>query len=324
MAKYLVTGGCGFIGSHLVVRLSDLGHEVTVIDNLSTGTLDSIPDHVELVIGDVAETGLVARVMGDHNGCFHLAAVASTEKSCEQWLETNRTNLVGTLAVFEAACRANGTQPVPVIYASSAAVYGNSSEIPLTEATTPCPLSAYGADKLACELHARVANCVHNVPTIGFRFFNVYGPRQNPKSPYSGVISTFTDQILRNQPILITGNGKQVRDFVYVDDVVRILVTAMTVALPGALVFNICTGTGTSINQLATTLGALTRRCPDVRYVPLRRGDIACSIGSPAALTRTFALSCETSLVAGLEATLAWSQSQSDYSDQPDHISMAL
>ena len=310
MARYLVTGGCGFIGSHLVERLLSRGHGVTVLDDLSTGKRSNIPHTVPLVVGDVAAPGLVARTLTGLDGCFHLAAIASVDKSREQWLATNRTNLAGTIAVFDAARQVGGTRRVPVVYASSAAVYGDNPECPLTETATVRPLSAYGADKLACELHGAVADHVHGVPTIGFRFFNVYGPRQDPKSPYSGVISIFADRIARDQPIVIDGDGEQVRDFVYVGDVVGVLVAAMAAPRAGAPVFNVCTGRGISINELARTLGTLSERHPEIAHGSPRVGDIGRSVGSPAALARAFGLTCATSLMDGLATTLAWGQGQ--------------
>ncbi|MEI8396617.1 MAG: NAD-dependent epimerase/dehydratase family protein, partial [Rhodospirillaceae bacterium] len=233
---------------------------------------------------------------------FHLAAVASVEQSHQHWLESNRTNLVGTITVLEAA----RTRRIPVVYASSAAVYGDNPAVPLSETALPNPLSAYGADKLGSELHAAVATCVHGVPTTGFRFFNVYGPRQNPKSPYSGVISIFADHIRRGEPIVINGDGDQMRDFVYVDDVVQVLVTAMTLPEQRSSVYNICTGCGITINRLVATIAALTGRLPEVSYGPARPGDVRRSIGSPARLIHTFGKCCATHLDRGLAVTLEW------------------
>ncbi len=306
MARYLVTGGCGFIGSHLVDLLLGQGHEVTVLDDLSTGRRDNIPDTVPVVIGDVADAALACQTLAGHDGCFHLAAVASVDRSREYWLETNRSNLVGTLAIFDAARRVNPGRAVPVVYASSAAVYGNNPAMPLVESAERRPLSAYGADKLACELHAVVADHVHGVPTTGFRFFNVYGPRQDPKSPYSGVISIFADRLSRGQPITINGTGEQERDFVYVGDVVRVLARAMAQPASGAPVFNVCTGRGTTINQLAGLLMTLIGRLDaEIKYGPPRLGDIGRSLGSSRALEATFGLTCDTPLETGLTRLLA-------------------
>jgi len=306
MARYLVTGGCGFIGSHLIERLLAAGHAVHVLDDLSTGKRENLPDGVPVTVGDVADEALVRDLMSGMDGCFHLAAVASVQRSQEEWVATNRANLVGTIAVFDAARRARDGRPVPVVYASSAAVYGDNPNTPLTEDAATKPLSAYGADKLGCELHARVADGVHGVPTTGFRFFNVYGPRQDPKSPYSGVISIFAGRIAQGLPITIHGDGEQVRDFVYVKDLVRYLTAAMDAPRAGAPVFNVCTGKPTSVNRLAAVLAELSGRSPDVSHGPGRAGDIRVSIGDPARLVGAFGMACETDLADGLRDTLAW------------------
>jgi UDP-glucose 4-epimerase len=188
--KYLVTGGCGFIGSHLVDALCRAGHSVRILDDLSTGSLAYTPCSVEVIRGDVADLYSVKIAMRDVDGCFHLAAVASVERCNLDWPGTHRTNLAGTVAVFDAARK----RSTPVVYASSAAVYGNNPDV-LTEDAVPRPISAYGADKLGCELHGSVAHRVHRVPNCGLRFFNVYGPRQDPNSPYSGVITIFSNRI---------------------------------------------------------------------------------------------------------------------------------
>lgn len=240
------------------------------------------------------------------DGCFHLAAVASVDRSREAWLETHHANLSGTIAVFDAARRARSGGPVPVVYASSAAVYGDNPDMPLTEDAATRPLSAYGADKLGCELHARVADGVHGVPTTGFRFFNVFGPRQDPKSPYSGVISIFAGRIVKGQPITINGDGEQVRDFVYVKDLVRYLTAAMDKPQAGAPVYNVCTGIPTSVNRLAEVLADISGRPLDRSYGPGRPGDIRVSIGDPSRLVAAFGMACEVSLEDGLRETLAW------------------
>jgi UDP-glucose 4-epimerase len=306
MARYLVTGGCGFIGSHLVERLLADGHEVRVLDDLSTGKRENLPPGVPLHVADVADAPAVTAALAGMDGCFHLAAVASVERSREAWLATHRTNLDGAIAVFDAARTAHPAGPVPVVYASSAAVYGDNPEVPLAETSAVRPLSAYGADKLGCELHAAVAFGVHQVPTTGFRFFNVYGPRQDPASPYSGVISIFAGRISRGQPITIFGDGEQVRDFVYVADVVRTLAAAMVAMPPSARVFNVCTGRPTTVNALVGTLAELAGRTVDRRTGPARAGDIRVSIGDPARLIAAFGRSCAVELKDGLRDTLAW------------------
>ena len=262
MARYLVTGGAGFIGSHLVEALIADGHLVRVLDDLSSGRIENLPHGVDLITADVTEQRAVRRALSDVDGCFHLAAIASVERCRHEWLRSHKVNLAGTITVFEEACRAQKAlgRPLPVVYASSAAVYGNTSEIPISEAAPTRPINAYGVDKLGCELHAAVASRIHKLQAVGLRFFNVYGPRQDPHSPYSGVISVFCQRILRGAPLEIHGDGSQVRDFVYVRDVVNALRRAMDAAAPAAQVFNVCTGIGTKIFQPRRNNRANARR----------------------------------------------------------------
>jgi UDP-glucose 4-epimerase len=304
VAKYLVTGGCGFIGSHLVERLIKLGHEARVLDDLSSGRRANLPLDCEVLVGDVADEATVRRAMADVDGCFHLAAVASVVRCNEDWLGTHRVNQSGAIAVFEGARSARHGEPVPVVYASSAAVYGDSDAVPLSERVPPRPLTAYGADKFGAELHARVATLVHGVPTVGFRFFNVYGPRQDPRSPYSGVISIFADRILRGRPIQIFGDGKQVRDFVYVEDVVNFLVAGMLRPRRHPEVYNVCRGRATSIWQLAQTLAAICGTTADASLRPPRPGDIYRSLGDPRKAKEELGCCAETELEDGLRKTL--------------------
>ena len=304
MAHYLVTGGCGFIGSHLADRLIADGHRVTILDDLSTGRLENKPQGARLVTGDVADPDAVRDAIEGVDGVFHLAAVASVQRSRELWAETHRTNLSGTVTVFEAARAARDGAPVPVVYASSAAVYGDNTASPLREDAATCPLSAYGADKLGCELHARVAWEIHGVPTVGFRFFNVYGPRQDPHSPYSGVISIFARRVARGEWVDIHGDGKQVRDFVFVGDVVHVLARAMEMGPKGSEVFNLCTGRPTSLLMLLDVLQELCGSRVQRHHQPARAGDIRVSIGDPARLRSSFGDGARIGLLQGLSATL--------------------
>jgi len=166
VARYLVTGGCGFIGSHLADALVAAGHGVRILDDLSTGKRANAPAAAEIVVGDVDDPPTVARVAAGVDGIFHLAAIASVARSNEDWIGTHRVNLSGSIAVFEASRSAKGGRPVPVVYASSAAVYGDNDAVPLGEDARLRPLTAYGADKLGSELHARVAGHVHGVATV--------------------------------------------------------------------------------------------------------------------------------------------------------------
>ncbi|MDB5408419.1 MAG: epimerase [Rhodospirillales bacterium] len=306
MAVYLVTGGCGFIGSHLCDALVAQGHAVRILDDLSTGKLANKPAAAELLRGDVADPELAARAMADVDGCFHLAAVASVERGHQDWLGTHRTNLTGAITIFDAARRprAEGTS-TPVVYASSAAVYGDNPQLPLGETAATRPLSAYGADKLGCELHGHVATHVHGVPTAGLRFFNVFGPRQDPKSPYSGVISTFCDRLRAGTGIRIDGDGQQTRDFIYVGDVVAALLSAMAGMTDDSPVFNVCTGLATSILALAQLIAELCGRAPDIAFAARRAGDIRASVGDPRRATEDLGFTAKVPLRDGLALTLA-------------------
>lgn len=304
MSLYLVTGGCGFIGSHLCDALMEAGHEVRVLDDLSAGSPDNLPRGAMLLAGSVADPKVAAAAIEGVDGCFHLAAIASVERCTGDWLGAHRTNLSGTIAIFDAARRA-GRRPIPVVYASSAAVYGESATLPIFETAEAQPRSSYGADKYGCELHARIASRIYAVPTVGLRFFNVYGPRQNPESPYSGVISIFCSRLQRGEPIDIFGDGSQTRDFVFVSDVTQALLSAMQKASGEPAIFNVCSGVRTSVLELARLIGALHGRQADIRFQPPRPGDIAHSWGNGSLARRHLGLPRPIVLRAGLAATLA-------------------
>jgi UDP-glucose 4-epimerase len=304
LAAYLVTGGCGFIGSHLVDALHANGHSVRILDDLSTGKRENVPAVDDIVVGDVSDADIVQQAMAGVDGCFHLAAIASVQRSNEEWALTHRVNLTGAVNVLDAARTAKNGAPVPVVYASSAAVYGDNPAVPLAESAEKRPLTAYGADKLGCEQHARVAGNVHNVPTTGFRFFNIYGPRQDPGSPYSGVISIFADRLAAGQTATLHGDGGQRRDFVYVGDCVRFVMAGMEKASTAADVFNVCTGTPSSLLDLVAALSDAGGKELTVEHGPARIGDIRDSFGDAAKTTSAFGMKVETSLRDGLAKTL--------------------
>jgi UDP-glucose 4-epimerase len=303
---YLITGGAGFIGSHLCEALVAQGMHVRVLDDFSTGNrsnLQTLPPGVRVIEGDVADPRTVRLAVEGITGCFHLAAIASVARGVTDWRDTHRVNLTGAVTLFEAMSRL--PERPPVVYASSAAVYG-AAEPPLTEETPARPLSAYGADKYGCELHARVASLVHRVPTTGLRFFNVYGPRQDPASPYSGVISIFFDRLSKGEPIDIFGDGTQTRDFVYVGDVVAAMLAAMRRLMHSvrcdAAVHNVCTGRATTILELARLIAA--GRPVMMQHCPPRAGEIRHSWGSPAWLREVGVV--PESLIMGLGHTREW------------------
>ena len=304
MSLYLITGGAGFIGSHLADALLDAGHRVRVLDDFSTGRRANLDARCEVMAADVTDPAAMRAAFAGTEGCFHLAAVASVARGNEDWLGTHRVNQAGTVTVLQAAREA---ARVPVVYASSAAVYGDLGAAAVREAAWPAPLTAYGADKLGSELHARVAWQVHGVPTLGLRFFNVYGPRQAAGSPYSGVVSIFAERLHAGMPVLVHGSGAQTRDFVYVADAVAHLLAAMRhlAQARGAAVLNVCTGRATAVLELAQTLARLQDRPLRLHQGPPRAGDIARSVGDPAAAAATLGLRAETTLKDGLAATLA-------------------
>ncbi len=304
MADWLVTGGAGFIGSHLVDALLRRGDRVRTLDDLSSGARGNLPPAAELMVGDVTDPAAVARAIRGVRGVFHLAAVASVGRCTERWAETHAVNQTGTVTVLEAARRVGG---LPVVYASSAAVYGETSGEPIAERHPTRPCSAYGCDKLGSELHAAVASRLFAVPTTGLRFFNVYGPRQDGASPYSGVISAFRHALARNRTLVLNGGGEQTRDFVYVADVVAALAAAMDqldAARPATAVepqvLNVCTGRATSVGELARMLCELSGLAASVRAGPERVGDILHSRGDPRGLAAALGIECRTTIRTGL------------------------
>jgi len=304
MACFLVTGGAGFLGSHLVDGLSRQGHLVRVLDDLSSGRRQNLPRQIEFLRGDITDATMVEEAFEGVDACFHLAAIASVVRSNREWLRTHEVNLTGTLNIFNQARRLRHRREIPVVYASSAAIYGDCSTVPIGEDMPVAPLSAYGADKRACELHARVAGAVHDIPTVGLRFFNLYGPRQDAQSPYSGVIALFADRLRLGEPVEIFGNGEQVRDFTYVGDAVRALKRALTATSTSAPVFNICTGKGTSVRVLAETMAELYRTDITACYSPARSGEVPISVGDPRRAAEQLGFRAETALADGLAITL--------------------
>lgn len=301
MSTYLVTGGAGFIGSHLADALLAAGHKVRVLDNLSTGRRENLDPRCDLLVGDATDAETVQDAMQGMDGCYHLAAIASVMRANEDWVGTHRANQTATIQVFDAA-RRNGR--VPVVYASSAAIYGDQGDGAIREDAAPHPMTAYGADKLGSELHAAVGFGVHGVPSCGMRFFNVYGPRQDPSSPYSGVISIFCSRLRAGASVTLHGDGKQTRDFIYVGDVVRALMLAMERMHHGASVYNVCTGQPTTIRQLARSIASLLGIAPLLGEGAARPSDIRHSVGDPGKAWLELAFRAETPLIVGLGRTL--------------------
>ena len=254
----LVTGGAGFIGSHIVDKLIEDGYKVTVIDNLHTGSLANIDRHtnnpdLSFINGDIRDIDLVKKALKDVDVVFHEAALASVTLSVKDPILTNQINVEGTLNMLKASCDQNVKR---FVYASSAAVYGKTESPCKKEDDSLNPTSPYGVSKLAAEKYVQVFQRLYGIETVCLRYFNVYGPRQrvDVHGSYGGVISIFINRILKNMPPIINGDGEQTRDFVYIHDVVKANVLAMNTERGIGNVFNIATGKNTSINQIAETL----------------------------------------------------------------------
>jgi UDP-glucose 4-epimerase len=302
----VVTGGCGFIGSHLVARLVGQGRPVRVLDDLSNGDLSKLPAGVEFRQGDIADPEFIRSGVSGATAVFHLAAVASVAQSNEHWLASHTTNSGGSVATMEAI--RDEAPGAGFVYASSAAVYG---DIPLAqgqriaESDATRPLGPYGVDKLGTELHAGVAGSLFGLRSFGLRFFNVFGPGQAPDSPYSGVISRFVAQARSGGPITIFGDGEQTRDFVHVADIVGSLLAAETATAVTAPVANICSGRPTTINELAAVIVSKFDPAPAIVRREARLGDIRRSLGDPSVATRLLGWQADVSLDEGLGALIA-------------------
>ncbi len=280
MAHFLVTGGAGFIGSHLTDSLIASGQQVRVLDDLSTGKRTNVSPEAELRVGSITDPVQVSEAAGGVDGVFHLAAIASVQRCQTEWAASHEVNLTGTLRIFEQASR----QHIPVVYASSAAVYGEAETQPIREDAPTQPLGPYGLDKLGCDHHAAAMRQIVGLRAVGIRPFNVYGPRQDPSSPYSGVISIFADRIHRGQDVTIYGDGKQTRDFIYVADIVTLFIAAMEklrAKEPVPELVNGCTGQAVTINQLAETLMHVADKEVAIHHATARVGDIYASHGDP-------------------------------------------
>ncbi|MFC4172177.1 NAD-dependent epimerase/dehydratase family protein [Microvirga sp. GCM10011540] len=303
--RFLLTGGCGFIGSHLAEALVGDGAEVVVLDNLSTGHRSNLTEAAELIVGDIRDGSLLQEAARGCTGIFHLAAVASVPKCTQQWRDSHSINLSASVGIFELAAEHN----IPVVYASSSAIYGDVDRTPIEEDAPKRPISAYGADKYAMELHAAAGARTRDLRSFGLRFFNIYGPRQDPHSPYSGVIAVFMRNALNGAPVLIHGTGDQVRDFVFVADAVKACRRAMERLLDqrtaSAEISNVCTGQATSIRKLADSVADLVQPGLTVANGPARAGDIMISVGDPSRLKDILGLMPSTSLREGLQSIIA-------------------
>ena len=306
--KAVVTGGAGFIGSNLVDALLQDGHEVHIIDNLSTGKRENLVDLVSqtdctFIEGSVTDLDLLRTVFRDIDCVFHQAAIPSVQRSVEDPRATNEANVNGTLSVLIAA-RDCGVKKV--VYASSSSVYGDTPTLPKTEEMIPNPKSPYAVSKLTGEYYCRVFSEVYGLKTVCLRYFNVYGPKQDPSSDYAAVIPRFITRALEQQPPIIYGDGTQTRDFTYVNDVAHANIQSMKQEVEG--IFNIACGERISVNELATIVMELVGVNLAVIYDAPRSGDIKDSLADISRARKELVYNPEYSLTAGLEETIRWFQ----------------
>jgi len=303
--KYLVTGGAGFIGSHIVEALFKQEHEIIILDNLFSGNIENIQPflqkkNVEFVKGSITDLPLLRKTFKGVDGIFHEAAIASVHQSVLNPLNTHDVNSTGTLHVLLAAEECGVKK---VILASSAAIYGDHPLLPKREDMIPMPLSPYAVSKLTGEYYCSVFSQLYSIQTVSLRYFNVFGPRQDPSSEYSGVISKFIAQVKQNKPITIFGNGEQSRDFVFVSDVVSANISAMESGVQG--VFNIGCGEQTSLNELADLVKNIAGNDVPILYEPPRDGDIKKSFADISRAREMLGYEPEYSVREGLERTVS-------------------
>mgnify|MGYP003587929253 CR=1 FL=1 len=274
-AEYLVTGGGGFIGSNLVRALAARGRPVRVLDNLSTGhreNIGDIEDRMDFILGDIRDGETVRRAVRGVRYVLHAAALPSVARSVREPLASNDVNVTGTLNLLVAA-RDAGVERV--VFSSSSSVYGDTPTLPKREDMTPQPRSPYALTKLAGEQYAKLFTELYGLPTFSLRYFNVFGPRQDPSSQYSAVIPRFIDTLHHGRPLVIYGDGSQTRDFTFVDDVVSANLCCCTAPLEAAgLPYNVAWGNRISLRELVATLGRLMDREVQPVYEPVRAGDV--------------------------------------------------
>ncbi|XZE44888.1 SDR family oxidoreductase [Pirellulaceae bacterium SH467] len=304
MAKCLVTGGAGFIGSHIVHGLVDAGHSVRVLDNLGTGSLknlEAVSDRVEFVKGSVTDPIAAQEALSGIERVFHQAALASVPLSLEKPLDTHDACATGTLNMLHWSVKAKVKR---FVYAASSSAYGDQPTSSKRETDLPMPLSPYAVAKLTGEYYCQAYYHSFGLETVGIRYFNVYGPRQDPNSPYSAVIPLFVSRILQGQPALIYGDGLQSRDFTYVANVVHGNLLAAERPNIGGRVINVADGRQTTLLQLLDFLGEMLRCRPKIEFMPPRIGDVRESLADITLARRLLGYEPQIGLEEGLRKTI--------------------
>jgi len=308
MAKYLVTGGAGFIGSNLVRFLLDKGHDVVVVDNYATGKRDNlteVADRIEMIEGDIRDRQTMDRAVAGATAIFHEAALGSVPRSVADPVTSHDVNVNGTLTVLEAA-RAAGVKRV--IFAASSSAYGDQLDSPKHEQMVPRPISPYAAGKLACEAYLLAYAKSYGLQTLGLRYFNVFGPRQDPAGAYAAVIPAFVSRLLGGEPPVVYGDGEQTRDFCYIDNVLHanwLAAEAPAEACDGRVV-NIACNASTSMNQVLTQLRDLLGVDVEAVYEDDRAGDVKHSLADYSLATETIGYEPLVYFEDGLRRAIDW------------------
>jgi len=310
VACYAVTGAAGFIGSHLACRLVRDGHRVRAIDNLATGRLENLAEvqqAVEFFHGDVCDGNLLRRAFDGAQVVFHQAALGSVPRSVKDPLSTNRANVEGTLQVLEAA-RHCGVRRV--VFASSSSVYGDAPTLPKREDMPPAPKSPYAVSKVAGELYGALYPALFGLETVALRYFNVFGPRQDPASPYAAVVPLFIRALLGGTQPVVFGDGEQSRDFTYVDNVVEANVLAANAPGASGLVMNIGCGVRHTLNELLRVLGEVIGVEVQARYTGERPGDVLHSQADIGRARTVLGYAPRVGFQEGLRRTVEWHKSR--------------
>jgi nucleoside-diphosphate-sugar epimerase len=306
VAVYVVTGGAGFIGSHIVQRLTGRGDTVRIADDFSSGRRENVPAGIELIEGDLADPAVAARAVAGCEFVIHQAAIPSVPRSVKEPLRTNRANVDGTLNILLAARDAGVKR---VVFAGSSSVYGDAAVLPKREDMRPQPLSPYALQKLVGEQYCQLFTRLYGLETVVTRYFNVFGPRQQPGSPYSGVISLFIEALAAGKAPLVHGDGKQTRDFTYVDDVVTGVLLACEAAGAAGEVINVAAGGRISLLELIRSLQTIFRTTTEPQFGPRREGDVRDSQADIGKARKILGFSPSVPFDEGLRQTVAWFQS---------------
>jgi len=306
--RYLVTGGAGFIGSNTVDELVRRGHGVVVLDDLSSGKEDNLAEvrsKITFMKGSIIDIEVVQKAMVQADYVIHLAARTSVPRSVKDPVDTNRINVDGTLNVLVAA-RDNKVKRV--VFAASSSAYGDTPTLPKSEDMQPVPISPYGVSKYVGELYAQTFGRCYGLENVCLRYFNIFGPRQDPDSPYSGVLSRFSTAFLDSTPPVVFGDGEQTRDFTYVDNAVAANILACEAPSASGRTFNVGTGQAVSLNQVLQMLEKASGKTLETRYEPAREGDIRDSLADIRLAKQFLSYQPTVLFEEGLERTYAWYQ----------------